>query len=431
MNLLRASVSRAYRWLRNNAPVYLYYLLCTSAGRCFLCFLVFYLGLIQYCRHAFYRDPTSAFFDYHRGYERSYSLQRQRQADDFIQAANVSAEHAVKLPGHPNMCVGMTTVERPSEQYVRSAYGSLMDTLTAEERRQIYAIVLIAHTDPNRHPIYHEPWLETLSDRILTYDSAKKEQFQALKRMEEERDYRRKAIFDYTYLLETCVETGAAWIAMVEDDTLAVAGWYPRVLGALDATDSKSSNWLYLRMFFTEQFLGWNSEYWPAYLISSASIVSTLAAVLLALRRVRYLKSLSNAAIFVACFICTPACILLYFMAGRLSMRPLSPGVHEMPNFGCCGQGFVFPSAAAVRVVEKLKEKQVGFVDMTLEEWANEERLTRFAVVPSLLQHIGGRSSKGDDFSSTQPLSVAERIFNFGFELYQEKGGKAVHPIDE
>ncbi|KAL8788630.1 MAG: hypothetical protein Q9213_001558 [Squamulea squamosa] len=417
--------------LRTNIPIYVHRLIITTAGRALLFFLIIYLLLIQACRHAFYRDPTSAFFDPSRAYERVYSLQRQQQADSFIQAANISVEEHPRPVKEVRMCLGIATVKRPGKQYIRPAFGSLMEGLTEEERKHIYTVVLIGHTDPSRHPINHEPWLENLADRVLTYDTSNEKQFETLVKWEHDKDYRKKAIFDYTFLLETCIQSGAAWVAMVEDDTLAVKGWYPRTMTALDVADSKSTDWLYLRLFFTEQFFGWNSESWPTYLLSSLSIVAAATLLLIGLRRLRYYTAISNWTIFTACFVCTPACILLYFMAGRLSMRPLPPGVHEMPNFGCCAQGMVFSSTVATRVVAKLKEKELGFVDMILEEWANEEKLTRFAVIPSLLQHIGGHSSKGDDFAPAQPMSVAERIFNFGFELYKQRGERVVHPTTD
>ncbi|KAI4146609.1 MAG: hypothetical protein L6R39_003400 [Caloplaca ligustica] len=322
-------------------------------------------------------------------------------------------------------CIGMATVARPDEQYIRSSFGSLIEGLAEDDRKHIHTVVLVGHTDPQQHPIYHEPWLKNLSNQILTYDTHNTEQFDLLVQWEQDKDYRRKAIFDYIYLLDTCIQSGAVWIAMFEDDTIAVQGWYPRMMAALDVADSKSTDWLYLRLFFTEQFLGWNSEFWPTYLLTSASVVAAVALLLVVLRSLRFHTSISNRTICTACFVYTPACIALYFMAGRISMRPMTPGVHEMPNFGCCAQGLVFSSTTAARVVSKLKEKELGFVDMILEEWANEEKLTRFAVMPSLLQHIGGHSSKGDEFTTAQPMSVAETIFNFGFELYGRRG----HPL--
>ncbi|KAL8806419.1 MAG: hypothetical protein Q9182_001334 [Xanthomendoza sp. 2 TL-2023] len=419
-----------------NLPNSLSRLLTTIPGRTLLIFLFLYLLLGQYCRYAFYRDPTSAFFDPSRAYEHIYSLQRQRQADAFIQAANSSshAKNGSQVPRPATtMCLGIATVERPGEQYIRLALGSLMEGLTEDERKQIYAVILIGHTDPERHPIYHEPWLQTLSDKILTYDTLRKDQFDLLSHWEHEKDYRRKAIFDYTHLLETCLQSGAAWIAMIEDDTIAVAGWYPRTLAALDVADAQNLNRLYLRLFFTEQYLGWNRESWPTYLLASLSVVICVASTLVALRNLGHYPSISGWTIFTAAFVCTPAFILLYFLAGKLSMRPLPPGVHEMPNYGCCAQGLVFSPAAAARAVDQLKETELGFVDMILEAWADAENLARFAVVPSLLQHVGGRSSKGDDFgvaaAAGRGMAVAERIFSFGFEVYERRGDGVVYPL--
>ncbi|KAL9591260.1 MAG: hypothetical protein Q9179_007902, partial [Wetmoreana sp. 5 TL-2023] len=349
------------------------------------------------------------------------------QAYEFLRVANVSTAYASNPTlEHRNLCVGIATVERPHEQYIRLSIGSLLDGLAADERAQIHLIVLVAHTDPFRHPIYQEPWLQSLSDEVLTYNSTA-EYFNELRGMEENRDYRKKAVFDYTYLMEACINSRAAWIAMIEDDTLAVKNWYNRVLQALDDVDSQSSSWLYLRLFFTEEYFGWNREFWLSYLAFSILTVISVATTLLLLRKLGYRLLLST--VLIISLVYTPACIVLYFLAGKVSLRPFTSGVHEMPNYGCCAQGLVFRSTTAARVVAQLKD-QVGYVDMILEAWADRQRLTRFAVVPSLLQHIGGRSSKGDDFATAGTLSAPERIFNFGFELYQQVGNSVVHPLE-
>lgn len=406
--------------------------LCTTPGGwAFVIFVFIYLALIRYCSHAYYRDPTSAFFNPRRGYERLYSLERQKQTDAFIRSTSNNSlpvfESAVNPPTattskEPTLCIGIATVKRPGEQYIQSTVGSLLEGLTEQQRREIYLIVLIAHTDPQTHPIRGEKWLETLCNRVLLYDLSA-EEFEHLRRLEEEKDYRRKAIFDYTYLLEHCAGSRASWIAMIEDDTLAVDGWYSRAITAIDEADARKPDWLYLRLFFTEEFFGWNSEQWPQYLASSVLVVIIVASILSAVRFLIPPARLSSFATAVICLLCTPACILLYFMAGKLSMHPLSAGIHEMPNYGCCAQGLVFSQEMAPRVIDRLQRKELGFVDMLIEEWANEEGLTRWAIIPSLLQHIGMHSSKGDDFAfgdqQAQKLSVAERIWNFGFELYK------------
>lgn len=387
-------------------------------------FLFAYLAAIRYCSVALQRDPTSAFFNPDRGYERSYSLNRQLEADSYIINGNRSGFSSVTPKTEVSMCVGIATVGRDGEQYVRSTIGSLLDGLTPEEREQTYLVLLIAHTTPQVHPIYGEEWLANVVDKVLLYDVDEK-QMSDLVNWEKEKDYRKKAIFDYTYVLQQCHKTGAHWIAMIEDDTLAVSGWYPKAMEALQIADeqhlpSNEKDWLYMRLFFTEEFLGWNSEEWPRYLAGSVGVAGMVAMVLLLIRQFVLDRFITNTVIATTCLVCTPACILLYFLAGRLSMQPLSPGVFQMPAFGCCAQGLVFSHRMAPKVIARLRGRRTGFVDEIIEAWANEANLVRWVVIPSLLQHIGGHSSKGDDFGSKAKYdrSVAEKIWNFGFEMY-------------
>ena len=409
----------------------------------FLFFLIFYLTLIHYCRTHYYGDPTSFFFDPARGYQRYYSIVRQRQADAFIDAAS-SQPSSNTLKKDPKICLGIATVARDNEQYVRATIGSLLEGLTASEREEIYLAVLIAHTDPALHPIYNEPWLTAVADKVLLYDVTP-EQKAELETWERERNFVRKAIFDYTYALQKCADTGAEWVAMVEDDTIAVTQWYPRAIAALAQADDGyrvhdtsvtaggsdgagggagvTGDWLYLRMFYTEEFLGWNAEEWPTYLFVSATVTAGLALFLLVLRKLFFRALLTDAFIGVACLVCTPALILLYFLAGRQSVQPLRTGVSEMPRFGCCAQGLIFSSHMAPKIATRLKDAGAGFVDELIEAWANELDLVRWVVAPSLLQHVGAHSSKGDDMGNKAKYdrSVAEKIWNFGFEAYDER----------
>ena len=387
--------------------------------------LFIYLALVRYCSYVFYRDPTSAFFDPVRGYERKYSIQRQEQANLFIHNSSHSGFPSAKA-NDIKMCIGIATVNRDEEQYVRSTIGSVLDGLNPQERQEIFLAVLIAQTDPHVHPIYGEQWLTNVVDKVLLYDVSQ-EQMADLIAWEQEKDYRKKAIFDYIYMLQRCQDTGAQWITMIEDDTLAVNGWYRSAIEALATADDQHSaadedDWLYMRLFFTEEFLGWNSEEWPRYVAGSVGVTGFVAMVLLLVRRCVYEAHITNKLIAVICLACTPAYILLYFLAGRLSMQPLSPGVYQMPKFGCCAQGLVFSHRMVPKVIARLAQKEEGFADELIEAWANEANLVRWVVVPSLLQHIGGHSSKGDDFGNKAKYdrSVAEKIWNFGFEMYND-----------
>lgn len=94
-------------------------------------------------------------------------------------------------------------------------------------------------------------------------------------------------------------------------------------------------------------------------------------------------------------------------------MQPFAAGVHEMNRFGCCSQGFIFPRAIIPQLVERTKKAidEDYYIDMLLERWADAEHLKRFVLVPSLLQHVGIKSSKGWGYDESAGI-----IWNFGFE---------------
>jgi len=95
-------------------------------------------------------------------------------------------------------------------------------------------------------------------------------------------------------------------------------------------------------------------------------------------------------------------------------MQPLTPGVHRMDNFGCCSQGFIFARHTVPLVINRIQYHTMDYIDMLMEVVADGEGLARWVVVPSLLQHIGGQSSKGDEIADSR----AKMIWNFGFETY-------------
>ena len=384
-------------------------------------FISAYLIAILYCRQAFYRDPTSAFFDATRGYEKSYSLEREHQAEEYIQAANrLIQPHTASA--EPVLCLGVATVSRPSKQYIRKTIGSLLADLTELERRKIHFILFIAHTDPHVHPIYGEKWVQTLPNTLLSYE-ANATELSRIKKWEDDKDYMPKGLYDYAYLLENCYKTGAPYIAMVEGDVLAVEGWFPRAIAAAEAVEDQApwggdtGSWLYIRMFFTETYMGWNREEWPRYLMWSILLLIVVNVCLVGARAVSpmFQRTNSNSTLVVVSFVCLPACILLYFFAGRISMQPLAPGVRPMENFGCCSQGFIFLRRMVPHILDRIRHPLAGYIDMLMEAVAETDKLGRWAIFPSLLQHIGGQSSKGDEVADSR----AKMIWNFGFEMYK------------
>lgn len=123
-----------------------------------------------------------------------------------------------------------------------------------------------------------------------------------------------------------------------------------------------------------------------------------------------------------------PLLIVLFFITGRVTWNPLPHGIAKMNAGGCCGQGIVYPRDRLYEVVQFLEETRAGYVDLLIEEYANKHNLLRWALVPSVLQHIGRRSSKGDDFgeNSKHGMALAEKVWNFEYEEYYAAAGHDV-----
>lgn len=418
----------------------------SAHGFILLPFLFLYLLLIYYCRTHYFRDPTSAFFDASRAYEPIYSRFRSAQGKHFIQhvdeASGFESQNAIPKSNNASICVGFASMAREDVSYIEGAVGSLLIDLTEPEREDIHLVLFIPHTDPSKHPSFTSNWLPAVADRVLYYDvdGAK---FDYIRKLESEGGLmREKGLFDYTYLLKACQDAGTPYVVMLEDDVVASEGWYHRTKDALHDADRQTrelgaskcechhplasfhrliSLWLqidlYLRLFYTQEFLGWNSEEWFIYLFFSVVAVASVWSTLTITRRFvpQTNRLLSREVIFVLSLVCTPLCIVLFFLAGRVSMLPISPGVHQMNDFGCCSQALAFPRERVADIVRWYESKRIGFADMLLEEYANENKEIRWALTPSVFQHVGIKSSKLDPNGGDEDATKV--IWNFPFEL--------------
>lgn len=388
----------------------------SPTGLLFASFCFLYLGFFRYYHHVSHRDPTSYFFDPSRAYERRYSSTRIAEAAEFLKSADSILRPAQPEDWTPTICVGIATVARRGEQYVRLTVASLLAGLNELERKSIFLNLLIGNTEASKHPIYSEKWIETLPDRVLTYRQENPD-FERIKYWEDGGYYRNKTIYDYTHLLRDCYDTGAEYVAMIEDDTLAVKDWLPSALHSLDSVKKRAveGKWIYLRLFYVDELLGWNSEEWPRYLVLSTLIWALLTGIMMAAKKgfKNELKSIPTSAVWITSCMFIPAIIALHFMAGRQTMWPISPGVHEMNKYGCCSQGLVFPRAIIPDFLEHTDLTTDWLVDMMIEKVADDEGWTRWAVIPPLLQHVGAISSKGHGFDDS-----AKTLWNFRFGDY-------------
>ncbi|KAF2714433.1 hypothetical protein K504DRAFT_3300 [Pleomassaria siparia CBS 279.74] len=384
------------------------------------------------------RDPTSLFFNPRTGYAPQYSSVRKGQAEAFIvtTANNKTYIEAKKNDTKKKLCVGIPSIARKGARYLRDAVGSLLDGLTPEERSEIHFVVFIPHSDPTVHPAYAEDWLPNLTDDVLVYDLPE-DQMNHIKQLEEEGGlFLEKGIFDYNYVVRACHKKEIPYIAIFEDDVVAMDGWYHRTLAAiteaeiLSALKKESPDFLYLRLFYTEEFFGWNAENWPTYLTYSSVVFVFLVWLFVYLRaKAPSAKwAFTNRANLAWCSICVVA-IAFYFALGSGTVLPLPAGVNHMPAFGCCAQGFVFPRNKAFELTQYLEDRRVGFVDVLTEEYADEKDELRWAITPSVIQHVGRKSSKVDESGpkGKHGLSVAETIWNFAFEKYDAESLRREH----
>ena len=230
---------------------------------------------------------------------------------------------------------------------------------------------------------------------------------------------------DYMYMLEQCYnETSAPYIAMFEDDIIFAEGWLSKTLEALAEIRQKSTQWLYLRLFYTEAFLGWDKDIdsWythPVFQFVLAILVAYTFAY--TLRRVcRYKAPGKGRSILnIATFVTIPLFITLIFMIGRNSLIPLH-GVERMDTKGCCAQALVFPRSQVPNVTAMLRER-LHPRDFIIEKWANEKELARYAVAPQLVQHVGLVSSHGLKEKYTR------KTFAHAFEAYDADTMKREH----
>jgi hypothetical protein len=207
-----------------------------------------FLLATNYAKSHYYRDPTSKSFGPSRAYEQRYSAVRRREPDTFI---NISATtpflRSPKSP--PLLCVGMLTIARPSgDVYFRASVGSLLAGLMPYERDAMYLVPFIGHTNASAHPAFAEPWLHNVADLVSTYNNSKflsDEQYAHIQELERKRERtglpdREKHIFDYTQVLKERENIGAKYAAVIQDDVLALDGWFRRMRKGLQEVEPRT-----------------------------------------------------------------------------------------------------------------------------------------------------------------------------------------------
>lgn len=396
-----------------------------------VCFLATYVLAGAYLRILAAPDPSSYFFNPAKGYSRHYTDARIREANDFIaQDWSDTTRHLAGL--NPSICIGVPTVQRTNARYFRTTIGSLLRDLSNDERLDMKLMPFIANPVSSEHQAFGERWLSHLVDDTLTFEQIPESDKAMLRQLDGANAHMAKTLFDYRFVLERCYLTGAPYVLVLEDDVIAAPSWYNHTKGAIRELESQPQveyeRSLYLRLFYNTRIQGWNSELWLHYLFWSMTFELFLTTGLLCLRRYnqKAAQVLSLRALVIIVCALAPACVGLYFAAGRLTVQPYRHGIHRMDNYGCCSQALLFPRAQIPPLLQHLRDR-IGNVDTLIERYANDFFLARWALSPSVFQHVGSRSSKwtGNDGSKEfstfdrDGLRSTERIWNFQFEDWE------------
>ncbi|KAH7252530.1 hypothetical protein BKA59DRAFT_453748 [Fusarium tricinctum] len=381
--------------------------------------IAFLLCLSWYGQAHFYRDPGSVFFDKTRAYETHYSKNRKVEAQQVIES--YMKENSA-TDRNKSLCIALSSVTRQT-QYLPMTVGSLLHGLTKQERDDLHISVLIAEPDPTRHPNWNETWLRQAVDDVFTYDLDDKTMAH-LRQLQKTQSYLEKGVFDYTYALQRCYDTGALYIGMFEDDIILADGWFIRTLRGLAGIPGSTQDWLFMRLFNQERSTGWgsreiggNHEHW--IILGVGMGISAL--VLLAHKRWRASRRyLDLETLFVVVFILVPGLVILLYQSGKASLFPPSPGVFNEP-FGCCSQAMIFPRVQVPPLITYLQGKKKGQVDLMLNDVATENGLGRYALYPVQAQHIGIESAR----KTTK--DEAQAIWSMAFEDLDAKALKKEH----
>ncbi|KAE8371984.1 hypothetical protein BDV26DRAFT_302338 [Aspergillus bertholletiae] len=377
--------------------------------------LAFISCTIWYGKTHFYRDPGSIFFDETRAFEQRYSQHRRREVDAFIrsQSTTPTSESPVKSGSNPTLCLAYSSVRRQTTSYLEASVASVLTNLTPKERQDLHLTILIAEPNPSTHPDWNTTWLRTATDTFTTYHATPTE-LSHLSHLQSTSNYAEKGIFDYTHALHLCQETGAPYIALFEDDIILANTWFIRALTSLAQIPPwKTNSWLFMRLFNQERSTGWashsiggNNEHW---IILAIGISITLVGYLARRKSPMVRLWVDWGTLGVLVLVLNPAMVVLFFQAGKASLLPPSPGVFE-EGFGCCSQAMVFPRERVPDIVEFLRDKGSGQVDLLLNKMAVERGWGRWATYPVVAQHIGIDSARNT------AKTEAQAIWSMAFE---------------
>lgn len=206
-------------------------------------FLLFYTILVFYLRDVCYSDPSSVFWRPERSRLLSYSTFRETQAHQLADQAEKNELTKWDSTESPQLCISIGSVSRHGFSYLRQTLGSLLAGLDERERRQIYIAVFLAHVNQSKHEDNGAVWLSHMADSLPSYPADDQDFLRLVEELENDSDYpahARKQKIDYSVMLAECAEVEPAYTMTLEDDVIALDGWFHRTMSALQIATQKT-----------------------------------------------------------------------------------------------------------------------------------------------------------------------------------------------
>jgi hypothetical protein len=208
----------------------------------FLGFLLPYSLVALYLRQTCYRDPSSIFWGPEETRLLSYSVFRKAQAHRFADKAAKHEPAKWDNTTAPQLCVGIGSISRHGLSYLGETPGSILEGLDEVERRQIYIFVFLPHIDLSKHGDSSAAWLHNMAGSLPAYPD-NPQLIYLIERLENDGGYSahaRKQKIDYSVLLSECAKVEPAYTMTLEDDVIALDGWFHRTLSALRTATKKT-----------------------------------------------------------------------------------------------------------------------------------------------------------------------------------------------
>ncbi|ORX89455.1 hypothetical protein K493DRAFT_318683 [Basidiobolus meristosporus CBS 931.73] len=288
-----------------------------------------------------------------------------------------------------DVCIGILPSNH-SQDFLKSTeitVGSLFDTFNAEDRSRIHVTLFLPKTESNAH-LEATKGYSHLVNSVLVYPE---QGYQKIVRLENwaepvnglEYNRNTKEIFEYAHILQYC-DAKRPMYTLILRDVVATRDWFRQLELALASVNYRD-DWLYMRMFYSEELLGFHlrDSLWVLMYIAASVLLFRWLLNSFLPEYVDYHTFLTISLVLLIC--------LIPWSIGRQNIFPVSTGASELPN-GCCTEAVVYnqnhiPALLSSLLVHEKPHSQS--LASRLSQFSSAQQLRQLAWTPSAFQTLG------------------------------------------